>query len=308
MPALGIAALLLVVGIISLFVREATRLASLGLFVAAIVAAIASAIVIVPAGHAGVPVLFGKVQNFHLSEGMHLINPLVQVTALSVRTEEYTMSSATREGRIKGDDSIRVLTSDGLEMPLDVTILYRLSPSDAPWIYRNIGPNYEAKIIRPAARTAIREAASNLTAQEAYSLKRKELAEDSQKLLELQIANLLGQHEDFKGPGVIIQDVLLRNVSLPTRVRDAIERKLTAAQEAQQMEFVLEKERKEAERKEIEAKGIANFQKVVSEDISEQLLQWKGIEATMEISRSPNAKVVIIGSGASGLPVILNTN
>ncbi len=182
MPALGIAALLLVVGIISLFVREATRLASLGLFVAAIVAAIASAIVIVPAGHAGVPVLFGKVQNFHLSEGMHLINPLVQVTALSVRTEEYTMSSATREGRIKGDDSIRVLTSDGLEMPLDVTILYKLSPSDAPWIYRNIGPNFEAKIIRPAARTAIREAASNLTAQEAYSLKRKELAEDSQGL------------------------------------------------------------------------------------------------------------------------------
>ncbi|MCD4825441.1 MAG: prohibitin family protein, partial [Phycisphaerae bacterium] len=197
---------------------------------------------------------------------------------------------------------------DGLRMPLDISIAYRLVADDAPSLYRNLGVNYIAKVIRPASRTAIREAASQFTAQEAYATKRGEVALQTQAGLERRIKAMLSEYEGIKGTGFIIQQVMLRNVSLPNRLRQAIEQKLAAEQEAQQMEFVLAKEKKEAERKAIEAKGIKEFQQIVSEGISDKLLRWKGIEATMEISKSPNAKVVIIGSGKDGLPIILNTD
>jgi len=309
MANLLIALVLIIFGAAALagkFGPRTPRMAGLALWLAAAVAILAGSVVIVPAGHVGVPVLFGSVREDSLPEGLHLINPLLEVTEMSVRTEIYTMSAVGREGQISGDDSIVVLSSDGLQMPLDISVVYRLISTDAPWVYQNIGEDFESKIIRPAARTSIRETASSFTAQEAYSAKRQELAKTTQDRLIERLRSLLGERGGFTGKGFEIQQVMLRNVSLPQRVRAAIEDKLAAEQEAQRMEFVLAKEEKEAKRKEIEAGGISEFQNIVSQGISDKLLQWKGIEATMEISRSPNAKVVIIGSGEGGLPVILN--
>lgn len=236
-----------------------------------------------------------------------MINPFMDIEAMSVRTETYTMSAVEKEGKVVGDDSIQALSSDGLLMPLDITIAYRLVGSDAPRVYRNIGADYVDKVIRPSSRTAVREAIAGFTAQEAYSTKRNELQQTMHDLLTARMRQLLEQREDFKGAtGFIVDQVMIRNIQLPAKVKAAIEAKLEAAQQAEQMQFVLQKETQEAQRKRIEARGIADFQQIVTLGISQPLLEWKGIEATLEIAKSPNAKVIVIGSGKNGLPVILN--
>jgi len=255
----------------------------------------------------GVQVLFGRVQPTALTEGIQVTNPFVDVVKMTVRTETYTMSATSSEGTVQGDDSIQALSSDGLLMPLDITIAYRLVGGDAPLVYRNIGADYVDKIIRPASRTAVREAIAGFTAQEAYSTKREALPQKMHDLLTERMGALLRQREDFKGAtGFIVDQVMLRKIQLPDKVKNAIEAKLEAAQQSEQMQFVLEKERQEAERKRIEAKGVSDFQTIVSQSINANLLQWKGIEATETLAKSQNAKVVVIGSGRNGLPVILN--
>lgn len=273
--------------------------------VAAIFAAGGSALTQVPAGHVGVPVLFGNVRDYTLAEGLHLVNPLLSVEKMSVRTEVYTMSSAPGDRGKRGTaDGIITLSSDGLRMPVDVSIAFRLDGKDAAWVYRNIGPDYVRKIIRPASRTAVREATARFTAQDAYAGKREQLAEAMEEALRTRIAAILEQY-DFDGVGIVVQQVLLRNVDLPPRVKDSIEEKLAAEQDAQRMQFVLAKETQEAERKRIEAVGIRDFQLTVSKGIDENLLRWKGIDATVQIAESDNTKIVIIGSGKDGLPIIL---
>ena len=282
-------------------------LASSVLLVLALLALVSSSVVVIPAGHVGVQVLFGRVKPAALTEGIQVVNPLVDVVRMSVRTETYTMSATGGEGAVQGDDSIQALSSDGLLMPLDITIAYRLVGGDAPLVYRNIGADYVDKIIRPASRTAVREAIAGFTAQEAYSTKREALPQTMHDLLTERMGALLKQRPDFKGAtGFIVDQVMLRKIQLPDKVKNAIEAKLEAAQQSEQMQFVLEKERQEAERKRIEAKGVSDFQTIVSQSINANLLQWKGIEATETLSKSQNAKVVIIGSGRNGLPVILN--
>lgn len=272
-------------------------------------ALIVSALAVVPAGHVGVAVLFGKVQSRQLGEGLNLVNPLVKIDEMTVRTETYTMSAVANEGKVYGDDSIQALSADGLLMPLDITVAYRLVSSDAPWIYRNIGPDYMDKVIRPAARTAVREAIAGFTAQESYSTKREELAQRMDQLLTERLKALLSQHEDFGSrTAFLIEQVMIRNVQLPAKVKDAIEEKLSAEQQALRMQFVLQKERQEAERKRIEAQGIADFQKIVAEGISERLLAWKGIEATQQLAHSTNSKIVIIGNPKNGMPLIIPTD
>src|SRR5437867_559382 len=278
------------------------------LAVAAAVFGLLSSIAIVSAGHVGIATVFGKVQTRHLSEGLNLVNPFAHVEGMSVRTETYTMSSVSNEGQVKGDDSIQALSSDGLMMPLDITVAYRLVSADGPWLYRNIGPDYVDKVIRPAARTAAREAVAGFTAQESYSTRREPLAQRMHELLTLRLKSLLSQHEDFNSrSGFIVEQVMIRNVQLPPKVKDAIEEKLSAEQQALRMQFVLQKERQEAERKRIEAQGIADFQKIVTQGISEPLLAWKGIEATEQLAHSTNAKIVIIGNPKNGMPLIVPT-
>lgn len=259
----------------------------------------------IPAGHVGVPVLFGKVQQNTLPEGLHIVNPLLDVEKLSVRSQTYTMSSAAREGARMGDDSIQALSSDGLLIPLDVSIIFRLEGEKAADVYRYFGRDYVENIVRPAARTAVRDAVAQVTSQEAFADKRKELADDMKDYLITMIEEIFQQYPGFEEPGVVVQQVLLRNLTLPDRVKQAIEEKLAASQEAQRMDFVLERERKEADRKKIEAQGIQDFQRIVSQGISDQLLQWKGIEATQNIAESNNSKIIIIG-GENGLPLVFN--
>ncbi len=284
-------------------------IASGAVFLIAFLIFLMSCVKIVNPGTVGVVKLFGKLDTEPLREGMHLINPFATVESISIRTDQYTMSAVGTEGAQTGDDAIRSLSADGLPLPIDVTVIYRPVPSMVPWLYRNIGNNedFVAKIVRPASRAAVRDGVAQYTAQEAYSTKRDELIVTIAKRLDSYISENLSKSEGYPGNAFIIQQVLVRNIELPDRLKQSIEAKLTAEQESLRMKYVLQKEQQEAERKRIEAKGIADFQSVVSQGISDKLLQWKGIEATQELAKSPNSKVVIIGAGKTGLPVILNT-
>lgn len=221
-------------------------------------------IVIVPAGATGVYSLFGKVKDEELRSGLHIINPFASVNKMSVRTEEYTMSAAFSEGRVKGDDSIQALTKEGLNINLDITVLYHLNEDSAADVYKNIGNNYDEKIIRPEIRAIIRDTASIYTAAEIYGEKRNEFTQKIQDSL----ANNITKR------GIGIESVLLRNVTLPTGLTKSIEEKLQADQDTKRMEFVLEKESKEAERKRIQAAGQRDAQKIINESLTDKYLDY----------------------------------
>lgn len=261
-------------------------------FIGIILAFISSTIVQVGPGEVGVQALFGSVQDRILHSGLNFVNPLVTVEKLDIRTQAYTMSSIHDEGQMKGDDAITTLSSDGLSLKLDLTVWYRLNEADAPQVFRTIGTDYVEKIVRPAIRTAIRDISVNYQATDIYSAKREEFVKDVTKNLEA----------SFNGRGVILERVLLRNVELPEKVRVAIDEKIASEQKAQQMVYVLQKERQEAERKRVEAQGISDYNKIVSQSITDQVLQLKGIEATLELSKSNNSKVVVMNG--KNLPLI----
>lgn len=211
--------------------------------------AFGSIFVSVGAGEVGVKFSqFGGVQSEELGEGLHIVPPWVSVTKYSVQSQVYTMSSKTEEGEIVGDDRITTLTSEGLTLGLDISIRYRLIPSDASDVHQQLGTVYADKILRPTIKSVIREVISSHTAMEVYGPKRQLVAAEMQTELE----------ERLKEDGIIVEEVLLRKVELPERVASAIEQKLQADQEAQRMIFVKQKEEREAERKMIEANGVAN--------------------------------------------------
>lgn len=261
-------------------------------YIGIVVSIVFSAIVQIGPGEVGVQVLFGSVQDGVLHSGLNFINPLVTVEKMDVKTQAYTMSSAQDEGQQKGDDAIVALSADGLTIKLDVTVWYRLNDADAPQVYRSIGTDYVEKIVRPAIRTAIRDISVDYSATDIYSVKREDFVKNVTKNLE----------NAFNGRGVVLERVLLRNVELPEKVRTAIDEKIAAEQKAQQMVYVLQKEKQEAERKRIEAQGVADYNKIVSQSITEQTLQMKGIEATLELSKSSNSKMVIMNG--KNMPLI----
>jgi len=254
-----------------------------------------SAVKIVEPGKVGVQVLFGKVQDQVLESGLHIINPAVEVTTFSVQTENYTMSAKSNEGQQQGDDAIRVLSSDGLEVTIDLSVLYKISSSKAPFILQNIGVNYEDKIVRPVTRTAIRDNAVNYQAVDLYSTKRQEF--------QFKINQTITQN--FAKNGLEVQQILVRNISLPASVKASIESKINAEQDAQKMQFVLQKERQEADRKRVEAQGIADYQKILSTGLSDKQLVYESIKAQKEIALSPNTKIIIMG-GSKGNPIMLS--
>jgi regulator of protease activity HflC (stomatin/prohibitin superfamily) len=241
-----------------------------------------------------VQVLFGKVQNQVLESGLHIINPLVDVITFNIQTQNYTMSAVHSEGEVQGDDAIRVLSSDGLEVTIDLTVLYKVNSNKAPFIMQNIGLDYVDKIVRTVARTAIRDNAVNYAAVDLYSIKRQEFQNKINTTIAL----------SFEKRGLDLQQILIRNISLPASVKASIESKINAEQEAQKMTFVLQKERQEADRKRVEAQGIADYQKILSTGLSDKQLQYESIKAQKEIALSPNTKVIIMGSGKT--PVILS--
>jgi regulator of protease activity HflC (stomatin/prohibitin superfamily) len=240
--------------------------------------------VIVDAGETGVYSLFGKVKDEELRSGFHLVIPLAKVTKMSIRTEEYTMSMAQTEGRKTGDDSIEALTKEGLKINLDITVLYHLIEEKASEAYSELGLLYDEKIIRPTIRTAIRDVIALYEAKDIYSEKREEAV----KRIEEEVRRQL------ESRGITIESVLLRNVTLPANLAQAIQEKLQAEQEAQKYDFILEKEKKEKERIVIEAEGQRDAQKIINESLSTNYLYYlyindlKSREGTIYVPTNPS--------------------
>jgi len=241
-----------------------------------------SCVVSVPTGHVGVLTLFGRVTGEALDEGIHVINPLKSVKKLSIQTQSLK-------------ESANVPSNEGLILALDTSLLFHLDHNKAADAYQKLGPRYLETVVEPTLRAAIRAATSSHTANALYT--------NARELVQQQIKDQLTAE---LGPrGFVIEDVLLRDVQLPALLKGSIEAKQQAEQDALRMSFVLQKEKQEAERKRIEAQGIADFQKIVAQGISPQLLEWKGIEATEKLAMSSNAKIVVVGNAKNGLPLVL---
>lgn len=239
---------------------------------------------VVPAGHVGVKDFFGIVSSNVLPPGVRLVLPFTKVVKFSVRTQEIK-------------EVAEVPSKEGLIMNLEVSLLFRLDAARAPEVYRTVGQGYPEVVVEPQFRSAIREITASYEAKALYSAERERIAQE--------IFHLFRKLTSDRG--VVAEQVLLRKIGLPEVVAKAIQEKLRREQEAEQMKFILLKEQQEAERKRIEAQGIADFQRIVAQGISAQLLEWKGIEATEKLANSQNTKVVIIGNPKTGLPVILST-
>ncbi len=249
----------------------------------------------IDAGQIGVQTLFGKVQKQILYSGLNIINPLVEVHTIDTKTQNYTMSGVRDEGDKAGDDAIRVLTADGLEVIIDLTVLYRVLSTEAPNIIKETGLDFKDKIVRPVTRTRIRDNAVYFTAIDLYSTKRDQFQSRIFKTID----------ETFRKRGLVLEQLLVRNITLPQNVKTSIEEKIKAEQDAQKMEFVLQKEKQEAERKRVEAQGIADYQRIINTGLTDNQLQYEQIKALKEIALSPNSKVLVMGN--SKTPVILDT-
>jgi len=253
--------------------------------VIAVILSLSQCFTVIPAGHVGVVDFFGIVSARTLPSGINMVNPMAKIHKYSIQTKEHK-------------EVMQVLSREGLTIGLEISVLYRLNPDSAAQVYKTIAQgDYENVVLIPQFRSISRSVTASFQASALYSTERERLGVS---ILE-ELAKVVSAR------GIIIDATPLRNVGLPSQLTEAIEQKQRADQESQRMEFVLAKERQEADRKRIEAQGIADFQKIVAAGISEQLLRWKGIEATLKIAESNNAKVIIIGSGKDGLPVILDT-
>lgn len=279
-------------------VSPLTRYASVAKFAAIlmIVGGLFSAMVVqIDAGTVGVQSLFGKVKASTLPPGLNFVNPLVKVTEFDTKTQNYTMSGIHDEGEKMGDDAIRVLSQDGLEVIIDVTVLFRVQPEKTPEILKEIGSDYKNVIVRPLVRTKIRDNAVYYDAVSLYSTKRDEF---QHRIFD----NIKA---DFSERGLELEALLVRNIMLPESVKTTIESKINAEQDAQKMTFVLQKEKQEAERKRVEAQGIADYQKILSTGLSDKQLQYEMIKANKEIALSPNAKIIIMPAGKN-IPILLS--
>jgi prohibitin 1 len=258
------------------------RLIGIGIAVFLLVVVLFSAVTRVATGHVGVITLFGKVTGETLAEGIHLINPLKTNNELSIQTQTLKESAS-------------VPSSEGLMMSLDTSLIYHLNPDRASEVFQKIGGDYENVVVEPTLRSAIREATASHTANALYTGEREMVG----KQIYDQVSAQLNQR------GLAVENVLLRDIQLPATLKAAIEAKQQAEQESLAMNFRLQKETQEAQRKRIEAAGVRDFQQIVAQGITPSLLEWKGIEATENLAKSPNSKVVVIGNSKNGLPLIL---
>jgi len=216
--------------------------------------------------------------------GPHFRTPLVStINRMSTQTQLLQQGNA-------------IPTREGLNVYLDTAILYRINATMAGHLYQTVGMDYCGVLLEPEAASAVRGLTSEKEAKALYSSGRNEIQLSVKQELQVSL-----------GPrGIFVEDVLLKDIKLPDELSQSIELKAKAEQDAARMEFVLQKERQEADRKAIEAKGIADFQRIVSEGISENLLKWKGIEATEKLSESKNAKIVMVGNTGTSLPVLFS--
>jgi regulator of protease activity HflC (stomatin/prohibitin superfamily) len=250
----------------------------------ALLSLLSASFTIIQPGYVGVPVTFGNVGSQSLPAGIHPIFFLTDVYKMSVQTKDYTMSSVHNEGNKVGDDAVATLSRDQLILKFDVSVWYHLDPSQANNVYSNIGLNYEEVIVRPAIRTALVNAATKFDASDVMSHQRDAYTKMVTELL----------LQELNGKGVILDNVLIRNVEPPATVSDAIAAKLKASQEAQQMEYTIQYAQKEAQRKAIEAQGISDAQKIIGNGLTQNYLQWYYITQLKEVVSSPNNSTIIL--------------
>ena len=220
-----------------------------------------------------------------VSSGFHIKAPWDKIYEYEIRQQELF-------------ENLEVLSSNLLKIKLDMTVFYQPTYDKLGYLETERGSRYESKVIQPAMRAVAREVIAQYLPEEFNTTKREEIQLEIENRLEEKLANNYIQ----------LNDVLIRNIELPLTLQQAIERKLQQEQESLEYEFRIEKASKEAQRKRIEAEGIRDFQNIVTQSITDKLLQWKGIEATTILAESNNAKVVVIGSGENGLPLILGGN
>ncbi len=220
-----------------------------------------------------------------LGEGFHLVAPWNQVFVYEVRQQE-------------AHENMAVLSSNGLEIALDLSLWFKPANADLGFLHKTKGENYLDRVVKPAARSATRSVVGRYTPEQIYSSKRDVIQEEifleTKKILDKQYVQL--------------NEVLVRDVTLPTTIKEAIERKLKQEQESLEYEFRLQKATKEAEKQKIEAEGKAAANRILNASLTDKILKEKGIQATLELAKSPNAKTVVIGGGKGGLPLILNQN
>ncbi|HAX90045.1 MAG TPA: membrane protease subunit, stomatin/prohibitin [Cyanobacteria bacterium UBA11370] len=253
-------------------------------FLIGVLAAIASllrTLIIIPAGNVGVVELFGQVAERPLNPGIHLVNPFADVEEFSTRLRDIK-------------ETVEATSQEGLAFNIDVSVQYRLEPNKVVEVYKTIGTD-ETQIIQSRFRSIIREITASYPTEAIYSTKRSEVANQLRQRLTQQLTPL----------GFVIDEALLREIKLPETLQAAVQKKLAAEQESQQMKFTLEKERQEADRKRIEAQGISDSQKIISQGLNSQILQLKAIEATEKLANSTSTKVVVIGGGTGGSPLML---
>jgi len=258
------------------------RLVGLSIAAFLIVILLFNCITRVGTGHVGVLTLFGRVTGETLGEGIHFINPLKTNNEMSIQTQTIK-------------ESANVPSSEGLMMALDTSLIYHLNPDRAADVFQHIGADYEDKVVENQLRSAIREATASHTANALYTGEREMVAKQIQEKIS----------EDLAKRGITVEAILLRDIQLPATLKASIESKQQAEQEALAMNFRLQKETQEAQRKRIEAAGVRDFQQIVAQGITPSLLEWKGIEATETLAKSSNTKVVVIGNSKNGLPLIL---
>ncbi|MFB3057262.1 MAG: prohibitin family protein [Ignavibacteriaceae bacterium] len=283
----------LIAGVVAFFVhknakkkrnKQEATFALIGIAVALLIA-LTQCWTIIPAGHTGVIDFLGNVSDETLKPGVSLVNPMAKIEKMSIKTQELK-------------EMMSVPSKEGLSVNLEISLLFKLNSEMANDIYKTVGPNYADIILVPQFRSVVRGVTARYEAKALYTASREKLA-----------GEILDELGKLVGPrGITVEQAPLRQIQLPARLTQSIEEKLQAEQDAQRMAFILQKEEQEADRKRIEARGIADFQDIVSVNISSMLLKWKGIEATEKLASSPNTKVIIIGSGKDGLPLILGGN
>lgn len=266
------------------FNKQEATFSIIGMSVA-IVIAISQFWTVIPAGHVGVVDFFGVVSDNTLYPGVNFVNPMANVIKFDARTQELK-------------EDMVVPSKEGLTVQLEISLLFSLSFENANKIYKTVGEDYVNKILIPQFRSVVRGVTARYEARSLYTADREKLAKE----IETELATLVGPR------GITLEAAPMRQIKLPAGLTASIEEKLKSEQESQRMQFILQRETQEAERKRIEAQGIADFQNIVAKGISDQLLKWKGIEATEKLANSSNSKVIVIGSGKDGLPIILGGN
>jgi prohibitin 1 len=243
--------------------------------------ALAQTYTAIPAGHVGIVDTFGEVSPTTLKSGLQLMNPLARVAKMSIKTQELKAS-------------LEVPSKEGLTVSLDASVQFRLDPDKAYEIYKDVGDDYVAVLVDPQFRSVCGTVTAEYDATALYTSQR---ARAGQRITEQ-------LRQKLEPRGITVQDVRFQSLTLPKRVVTAIEERLNIEVQSQ---LAIEKEQQEAQRRRIEAQGLADSQRIIAQSLNEQLLRWKGIEATEKLAESNNAKVVVIGSSKDGLPVILGS-